>query len=96
MAKGTKKPTKPLLDFTVDPLKELKGVQIRTSLHGKIELYGAFCKEAYGKEPDKSAIVDGIIERFFAEDDAFKEFEKRHEKSAAKPGGAAAAETPGG
>lgn len=87
-----KKTTKPLLDFTPDPVKELKGLKVRSSLHEKLDRYGNLMKEVHGEKPEQSVIVDKILARFFEEDDAFKEYEKRKPTPAVQAGGGA----PGG
>lgn len=76
----------PILDFSVDAMKELKGVNVRGSLHDLIAKYSLFVEQTKGQKPDKSAVVDGILDYFFKKDGAFQKFLKGG--VAAKPDGA--------
>jgi|GEM_PF-2970935 len=73
----------PILDFTVDALKELKGISVRTSLHDLIAKYVLYVEQSKGQKPDKSAVVDKSIEYAFTKDTGFQKFLKNG--GAAKP-----------
>jgi len=66
----------PILDFTVDGLKELKGVSVRSSLHDMITKYIAYVDHAKGQKPDKSSVVDKALEYSFSKDTGFQKFLK--------------------
>ena len=82
--------TKPLLSFKADPTKELKGVSVRQSLQDKLDAYALFVEQNGEAKPNRSAVMDKILERFFDEDKAFQAFFK---SGRAKPATAAATET---
>ena len=66
----------PILDFTVDALKELKGINVRSSLHDLIGKYADYVGQTKGQKPDKSAVVDKSIEYAFSKDTGFQKFLK--------------------
>jgi len=66
----------PILDFSVDAVKELKGINVRGSLHELIAKYSSFVEQTKGQKPDKSAVVDGILDYFFKKDGAFQKYLK--------------------
>ncbi len=94
MPKQSKKTTPglPILDFSVDTLKELKGVSIKSSVHDLIGKYKTFVERTKGQKPDQSAIVGLILETFFNEEKGFHKFLK---DSGTRPAVSAAPSTAG-
>jgi hypothetical protein len=81
----------PKLDFSEDPLKELR-VNVRGSVHVLIARYAEFVERTRGQKADKNKVVDGGLEVFFAEDVGFQKFLK---DGGAKPAVSAAPSTAG-
>ena len=82
----------PVLDFTVDSLKELKGVSVKSSVHDQIGKYRTFVERTKGQKPDNSAVVEKILETFFAKESGFQKFLK---DGGTKPAVSAAPSTAG-
>lgn len=82
----------PILDFAVDTLKELKGVSIRSSIHDQIGKYRTFVQRTKGQKPDDSAVVEKILETWFARETGFQKFLK---DGSTKPAVSAAPSTAG-
>src|SRR5258708_6813214 len=75
MPKKKKTSRLPKLNFSEDPVKELK-VSVRESVHVLIEKYVEFVQRTAGQKADKNKVVDGGLATFFAEDDGFQDFLK--------------------
>lgn len=67
---------KPLLYFKADPVKELKGINIRQSLHEQLDKYVLFVEQSGDGKPSRSAVADKVFEYFFTKDAGFQAFLK--------------------
>ena len=67
---------KHVLDFTEDPVKELKGVSVRQSHHDLLDKYVLYVQSDGKAKPTRSVVADKIFEYFFAKDTGFQAFLK--------------------
>jgi hypothetical protein len=82
---------KPLLDFSTDPIKELKGISVRQSFHEWLDKYALYIEQSGEAKPNRSAVTDKIFEHFFNQDKGFQVFLKSPKAKA--PGSAPITQT---